>query len=189
MIQPDQQALALAAAGSDSMAEQRAAFTVLVGLHKDRLFQIVRRMTGNDDVALDLVQDVFANLWRARGQFDAAHSFGAWATRAAINRVRDWRRRHRVRAVLAGWLPLIDAPDPVDTAPLPDASASDRQRLATVAAALARLPTGLSAPLLLTSIDGLSHAEAAALLGLSRKAVELRIARARRQILADVGEA
>jgi RNA polymerase sigma factor CnrH len=189
MIPLDEQALAGAAASGDTLAAQRAAFTMLVGLHKDRLFQIVRRMTGNDDVALDLVQDVFANLWRARGQYDAAHSFGAWATRAAINRVRDWRRRQRVRAVLAGWLPLIDAPDPIDTAPLPDASAGDRQRLARVAAAIARLPTGLSAPLLLTSIEGMSHGEAAAVLGLTRKAVELRIARARKQIIGEVGEA
>jgi RNA polymerase sigma-70 factor (ECF subfamily) len=184
MILPDPEALAVAAAGGDV-----AAFTALVRLHKDRLFQIMRRMTGNDDVALDLLQDVFAGLWRARSQYDAAHSFGAWATRAAVNRVRDWRRRQRVRALVSGWLPLVDAPDPVDTAPLPDASTADRQRLARVAAAIARLPPGLSAPLLLTSIDGLSHAEAAALLGLTRKAVELRIARARRQILAEVGSA
>lgn len=184
MSAPDEQALARAAAGGEV-----AAFTALVGLHKDRLFQIMRRMTGNDDVALDLLQDVFANLWRARGQFDDRHSFGAWATRAAINRVQDWRRRQRVRALISGWLPLVDAPDPIDTAPLPDASAGDRQRLAQVAAAIARLPPGLSAPLLLTSIEGMSHAEVGALLGLTRKAVELRIARARRQIIAEVGEA
>jgi RNA polymerase sigma-70 factor (ECF subfamily) len=187
MIPLDQQALAQAAAGGTSRDEQWAAFSILVSLHKDRLFQIIRRMTGDDDAALDLLQDVFANLWRARGQYDAAYSFGAWATRTAINRVRDWRRRRRVRQLVAGWLPLVDAPDPPDPAPLPDASAADRQRLNLVAAAIARLPTGLSAPLLLTSIDGLSHAEAAALLGLSRKAVELRIARARKQILAEIG--
>ncbi len=184
MIPADEQALARAAAGGDT-----AAFTRLVGLHKGRLFQIIRRMTGSDDVAIDLLQDVFANLWRARARFDDRHSFGAWATRAAINRVRDWRRRQRVRQLVAGWLPLADAPDPPDPAPLPDASAADRQRLGAVAAAIARLPASLSAPLLLTSIEGMSHGEAATVLGITRKAVELRIARARRQIIAEVGEA
>jgi RNA polymerase sigma-70 factor (ECF subfamily) len=184
MTSADEQALARAAAGGDM-----AAFTRLVEMHKGRLFQIMRRMTGSDDIAIDLLQDVFANLWRARARFDDRHSFGAWATTTAINRVRDWRRRQRVRQLVTGWLPLTDVPDPPDPAPLPDASAADRQRLAQVADAIARLPASLSGPLLLTSIEGMSHGEAAAVLGLTRKAVELRIARARKQIIAEVGEA
>ncbi len=49
-------------------------------------------------------------------------------------------------------------------------------------AAIAALPANLKEPLLLRSIEGLSQAETAALLGISEKAVETRVYRARMKL-------
>ena len=49
---------------------------------------------------------------------------------------------------------------------------------------MSRLPPHLKAPLLLTALEGRSQSDAAGILGISVKAVETRVARARR-ILSD----
>ena len=70
-----------------------------------------------------------------------------------------------------------------------DATAADRQRIAEVARAIPQLPTQLKEPLILCAVDGLSQAEAATVLGISEKAVETRIRRARIRLSEFLGEA
>ena len=60
-----------------------------------------------------------------------------------------------------------------------EAAAIDRQSLSRTLAALDALPEALRAPLILCAIEGLSQSEAAEALGLSAKAIELRVRRAR----------
>ena len=52
--------------------------------------------------------------------------------------------------------------------------------------AIARLPRRLKEPLILTTLQGLSHKEAAAILGINAKAVEMRVYRARWRLAADL---
>ena len=71
-----------------------------------------------------------------------------------------------------------------------------RTAFARVEAAIAKLPRALKEPLMLTALEGMSHAEAGAILGLNAKAVEMRVYRARKQLaekldpgdLADISE-
>jgi RNA polymerase sigma-70 factor (ECF subfamily) len=48
--------------------------------------------------------------------------------------------------------------------------------------AITKLPRALKEPLILTALEGLSHKEAAELLGISAKAVEVRVYRAKRRL-------
>ena len=59
------------------------------------------------------------------------------------------------------------------------------RRLSRLNEEMSRLPPHLKAPLLLTALEGRSQSEAAGILGISVKAVETRVARARRR-LSDV---
>jgi RNA polymerase sigma-70 factor (ECF subfamily) len=52
--------------------------------------------------------------------------------------------------------------------------------------AIAELPAQLQEPLLLTAFEGMSQIEAGKALGISPKAVELRIYRARKQLAAAI---
>ena len=74
--------------------------------------------------------------------------------------------------------------DPAVTA---EAQAVDRDTLAHALAGIARLPTTLREPLLLCTVDGLSQAEAAEALGVSVKAIETRVRRARHALAALIG--
>ena len=86
----------------------------------------------------------------------------------------------------------LDAPEAQAVGdPAPDVGdhIDDRRRVRRLDAALSELPDGQRAPLLLAVLEGRSHAEIGQILGLSPKAVELRIARARKALLERVGPA
>jgi RNA polymerase sigma factor (sigma-70 family) len=68
-----------------------------------------------------------------------------------------------------------------------DDAASDRQELATVKRAIATLPMNLKEPLVLRTIEGFSQAETAEVLGISQKAVETRLYRARARLVERLG--
>ena len=174
MTDTDERALAAAAAGGSERA-----FSELMRRHKDRLFRIIRRLVSDEDAALEVLQDSFVAMWRSIGRLDPHRPFLAWATRIAINKSRDWRRRENVRRAIRAFLPVDTAAQQADPAPLADEQVAAARDVQRVAAALAEVPVHLREPLVLTAIDGLSYAEAADVLGISRKAVETRIARAR----------
>jgi RNA polymerase sigma-70 factor (ECF subfamily) len=66
--------------------------------------------------------------------------------------------------------------------PPADASATVDQALRRLESAIRTLPRQLKEPLVLTMLEGLSHKQAAALLGINAKAVETRVYRAKRQL-------
>jgi RNA polymerase sigma-70 factor (ECF subfamily) len=82
-------------------------------------------------------------------------------------------------------LPIEAGERIADPAADAEAQAIGRDDLAQTLARIARLPAALREPLLLCGVDDLSHAEAAEALGISAKAVELRIRRARAALAAD----
>lgn len=166
-----------------------AAFSRLMTATKGDLYRLVVRYAGDPDEALDLVQDTYAAAWLSIRRYDAARPFGAWLRTIALNKCRDWSRRRRVRRLVRGVVGL-DAPEAMrvgDPAPPAEDRLDDRRRMARLQAALETLPDGQRAPLLLSVLEGRSHSEIGDILGLSPKAVELRIARARRALLARLG--
>ena len=71
-----------------------------------------------------------------------------------------------------------------DTHAAPTAETHARADLAArrLETAIAQLPRALKEPLVLTTLEGLSHREAGAVLGINAKAVETRVYRAKRQL-------
>lgn len=177
---PERETLQAKAAGGDV-----AAFETLMRDTKASLYRFVRRYVGDADEAYDLVQEAYAGAWLAIRRYDPERSFDAWLRTIAINKCRDWSRRRRVRRMFWGG-PAFDSPEAQAVADgQPSVAehheAADQSR--RLHRAIAALPPKLKEPLLLTAIEERSQAEAAAILGLSVKAVETRTARAR-QILA-----
>ena len=79
----------------------------------------------------------------------------------------------------------LDAPEAMsigEDVPEAEERLDDRRRLDALNHALAALPDTLKAPLLLAVLEGRSHAETAGILGVTPKAVETRIARARQKL-------
>ena len=166
-----------------SLAGRQDAYAEIMRRHRKPVYRLIRGYTGNPEEALDLVQDSFISAFKHLDRYDQSRPFRAWLARIAINKCRDWSRRRAVRRIfLLGFAAseaIRSVPDPQPGA---DDSTADRQELDLLWNAVSRLPRSLKEPLILRTIDGLSQAETAAALGISEKAVETRIYRARRSL-------
>ena len=166
---------------AQALAGSGAAFATIVARHKAPLHRLVARIIGDEEEAVDVVQEAFVAAHTALARYDPARPMRAWLTRIAVNKARDWRRRRIVRRFVAMILP-DDAHEIAADTPAVDAIVGDRAELARVEAAIARLPAPLREILVLRTMEGLSQAEAADALGISAKAVEMRLYRARHRL-------
>ena len=163
---------------------ERAAFSELMRQTKAALFRVIRRYVGDEQEAWDLLQETYAAAWISIRRYDPARPFEAWLRTIALNKCRDWSRRRLVRRLIRGGLDLsspeaLAVPDGAESA---DDRMETARRLSRLNEEMSRLPPHLKAPLLLTALEGRSQSEAAGILGISVKAVETRVARARRRL-------
>jgi RNA polymerase sigma-70 factor (ECF subfamily) len=175
--EPDAELVRRARAG-----EQRA-FSQLMARHKHWVYRFVRRYVGDADEAYDVTQDAFVAAMSNLHRYDPTRPFDAWLRRIALNKCRDRARREAVRHAFG-----LSRRGPEETDAVADTAAGADETLAGNAAlkalnqAIAALPASLKEPLVLTALEGLSQKEAGAVLGLSAKAVEVRVYRAKRQL-------
>ena len=175
----DEQNIEVRAAGGD-----RAAFTALMTHTKADLYRFIRRYVGDEGEAQDVLQEAYASAWLAMRRYDPTRPFDVWLRSIALNKCRDWSRRRGVRRIVRGVMGL-DAPEARavgEVSPIPEDRLDDQRRAADLRRALSDLPDTLKAPLLLATLEGRSHAEVASILGVTPKAVETRIARARKAL-------
>ena len=176
--------LALRAKAGDEQA-----FTALVRRHKEPIYRLIRRYVGDAEDAYDLLQESFASAWLALKTFDASRPFDVWMRRVALNKCRDWSRRLAVRRLIRRTLTLdtSEALASTDLTPNPETIAIDREVLRQLERSIAALPARLKEPLILVTMDDMSHDAAAKLLGVSTKTIETRIYRARQRLAKALG--
>ena len=165
-----------------ALAGRQAAFSELLDRHRASVFRLVRGNTGDDDTALDVTQEAFIAAFAALKSYDGTRPFKSWVSRIAINKCRDWARRRAVRQFFSFALPIEAAMTIADETIPADQLLADRAELIRVQEAIAKLPMAIRTPLVLRTIDGLTEAETAHLLGISEKAVETRLYRARNKL-------
>ncbi len=165
-----------------ALAGRQAAYRELLGRHRDAVFRLVRGSIGDSDAALDVTQEAFIAAFAALKSYDGVRPFKTWVSRIAINKCRDWARRRAVRRFFSFALPLEAAATIVDESIPADQQLTDRAELARVREAITRLPNAIREPLILRTIEGLTQAETAQVLGISEKAVETRLYRARNKL-------
>ncbi|MBU4434246.1 MAG: RNA polymerase sigma factor [Alphaproteobacteria bacterium] len=170
-------ALARSAAEGDDKA-----FAVLVGRHKEPLYRLLRRYTGDSDEAYEAAHEAFISAWAALKRYDPNRSFGAWLRTIAVNKVRDRGRRKLVRRVIFGSKNLDDADvlEKADPAAGAEEEVLQDEQAKRLDRAVSRLPSALKEALILTAFEGLSQQEAAQMLGVSVKTIETRVYRARK---------
>lgn len=161
----------------------RKAFAQLVERHKGTIYRFVRRYVGQSDDAYDVLQDCFIAAWQALSRYDPTRPFLPWLRVIALNKCRDYGRRRRVRNLVLKAFTLEPNPAP-DTKEIE----SEAERLSQLDAAISRLDPFYKEPLLLTTVSGLSHIDAAAILQTTPKAIEMRLYRARKILLEDIGD-
>jgi RNA polymerase sigma factor CnrH len=176
-------ALAARAVGGDD-----AAFTALISRHKGWAFQFVRRYVGDPADAYDVLQETFFSAWRALARYQPDRPFEFWLRRIALNKCRDRNRREVVRRLIGTVINSEAAVEIADPKPGPAEVLDADQEMRQLEAHLHQLPRSLKEPLLLTALEGLSQQEAGLLLGVSAKAIETKVYRARRHLAQRYGK-
>lgn len=156
------------------------ALNVLMSRHKEPLFRFLFRSTRNETVARDLAQEAFVRAYFSIGNFRPRAKFGTWLFQIALNLSRDhFRSKHVKRASQHDPLAAAGGLEPVEPAADPSAGAVLAEKLDLVQQAIDGLPLGLKAAFLLTVIEERPQKDVAEILGVTVKAVETRVHRAR----------
>ena len=167
-----------AALAARALSGDDRAFAALISRHKEWLYRFIRRYVGDAEEAYDLLQETFVSAWSALRRYDADRPLSAWLRRIALNKCRDWNRRRLVRGFFYFAESLDKRAEQNVAVEVGDDDAAEIE-MKRLDRAIAALPTALKEPLLLTVFEGLSQRDASEALGISPKAVETRIRRAR----------
>jgi RNA polymerase sigma-70 factor (ECF subfamily) len=140
------------------------------------------RVVQNAHEAEELAQETFVRLYQHRDRFREGARFSPWlyaiAANLARNRLRWWRRRPAVS--LEAWTEFGgEAADEGNAGRAGSGALEQRERADAVREAVAALPVELREALVLCEYEGLTQAEGAEALGVTPKAVEMRLYRAR----------
>ena len=158
-------------------------FVQLFDEHFQRLYRYMSRLSGEPELALDVVQDAFVKLYE-RGSLP--NEPAAWLISVAMNLFRNEKstRSRRLRLLTSARVErtLADPPPPPDRA----ATVGDSRR--RVRSALEKLPER-ERWLLLLRAEGFRYREIASALKLNEASVGVLLARARRAFRAAYGEA
>ncbi len=153
------------------------AYEQLYRAHGARMKSIARNQLGNAHDAEDVVQEVFLKIHRSIGNFRGQSAFSTWIYRILLNSCYDVRRRRQRRPEtpeeeLAGPEGTYDPPAPRPNHPL---------RLA-LERCVERLGNDHRQVFLLFEVEGLSHAEIAATMGITEAASKNRLYQAKLQL-------
>ena len=145
------------------------AFGILYERHTPRLLQTAWRMVGGaQHAAEDAVQEAWVRACAALGEWRGDAPFAAWVRRIVIHVVLDTLRRDR-RLVDEFDEPCADAPS---------------DEWLDLESAIAALPAGYRAVLVLHDIEGFTHDEIGAQLGITSGTSKGQLFKARRAVRA-----
>jgi RNA polymerase sigma factor (sigma-70 family) len=175
-------------------AGEDRALDTLMSRHQEGLFRFVFRHISNEADAVEVTQDAFVRAYFNIEKFRPTAKFVTWLYHIAFNLCRDYARSQAYRYSSQTISTDVSVEKNEGQRPLlsnqrwPDQQTQDREKLRAVEKAISELPQDLKNPLILAALEGRSHADTGELLGISPKAVEMKVYRARKLLLKKMGE-
>lgn len=158
-------------------------FEHLLQRYNRRLYRVARAVLRNDVDAEDVVQEAWLRAFANLGQLAEPSRFSAWIGRIALYEA--WARARRDRRAGPGER---ESTTPPRAAVDPERTASNRESLRILEEAIDALPEKYRLALVLRGIEGLTAAEAARHLNVSRLTINTRFHRARALLRARLSE-
>ncbi|HSQ91638.1 MAG TPA: sigma-70 family RNA polymerase sigma factor [Nitrospiraceae bacterium] len=139
------------------------AFSQLYDHSSTLLFTLALRILGNRKEAVELLQDVYWEVWRKVSRYDVGRGTPvAWLITLTKSRAIDRLRARASRGYQArNSLEAETAAEVADPGPSPFETQADQELRAAVEAAVAGLPQAQQQAIELAYYEGLSHAEIA----------------------------
>lgn len=153
-----------------AQAGDRTAFAMLYRDHVARVHALCRRMLGDPGLAEELTQDAFVTAWKQLHTFRGEARFSTWLHRVAVNTVLSWQRKH------GPWLRWLRSDrDELPDQPVQESPGTTRD----LELAIARLPMRARQVFVLVDVEGYTHEEAGAALGINAGTSKSQLFRAR----------
>lgn len=166
---------------SEDLLIQRArdgdegAMRALWSRHAPHIDAVVRRLVGYDlDLAADVAQEVWIQIFRALPQYRGDSQFGTWAHRIAVNRTLNALRKTR-------RLANIETPMEEDTV-MVEQDQEGSSLMATIERAADQLSPGARAVFVLHDVEGYTHEEIAERLGITSGGSKSQLFKARAKL-------
>ncbi len=171
----NQDSLVRAAQGGD-----RQAFEQLLGQCYDQVYRFALKWSGAVADAEDISQLACIKLGRSIGQFRFESAFSTWLYRLVVNCARDWQRsqqRHEHQPIAE-----TSGDDPWPNPASADGEAEAAIYLEQILARVDSIGQGFRETLVLVFGEGLSHRQAAEVLGVRESTVSWRIHEIRKKL-------
>ncbi len=170
----DERDLVTRALHGDAAAER-----ALYDAHVGRVYRLAYRLAGDDDLARDITQDTFVRVFERLSVFRHESAFATWlhhiALSVALNTLEKIQRIQRREGPLDEGL-TIAAPE----------RRADPDLRARMAAAIDALPPGYRAVFIMHDIEGYTHEEIGAALGVQSGTSKAQLFRARARLRAQL---
>ena len=144
-----------------------------------RLKRTLTAVLGDPAAAEDCVQETFVRAFRAWSRWTPDAPAEAWLHRIALNRAHSYRRTMALQGI-AEVIKRLGRPEPI-------ADPADGLAPSELMRALARLPSKLSATIVLRYYHGYTNREIATAFGISERMVGLRLVDAKRRLRRSLG--
>jgi RNA polymerase sigma-70 factor (ECF subfamily) len=142
--------------------------------HSPHIDAVVRRLVGDPDLAADIAQEVWIQIFRALPSYRGDSQFGTWAHRIAVNRTLNALRK--VRRIEKIETDIEDSTASIE-------HDSERAMLAaSIQDAAARLSPGARTVFLLHDVEGFTHEEIAEQLGITAGGSKSQLFKARAKL-------
>lgn len=150
--------------------------------YQSRLYAVARRQIGNNEDALDAVQEILIHFDESLPKFKGESSLYTWTFRLAMNVCLNYKRKHSRANQYAPLdektinIGLLTSESPADN---PDTMCRTRFRQYVVEQALLELPEAQRAVLVLCDLEEMTAPQVAQVLEINPNAVKSRLRRAR----------
>ena len=162
----DEKALLIEIAAGDDRA-----FEKLYDLYKERFYSLALKMTGSDEVAQDIVQDVFLSIWNRRECLAEVDHPSSYFFTVVYRRIYQHYRLIALEKKLSQVVPFVNKP--VNTT---DEMVLARESDDLISRAVAKLPPRQRLVFKLTKQEGLSREDVARRLHVSPHTVKNQLA-------------
>jgi len=154
----------------------RDASRALYDAHARRVHRLAFRMCGDEDMARDLTQDTFLRVFQKLHTFRGEAAFSTWVHRIAVSvTLNGMRKQKRIDR-------YHDALDETGELPAPPNADIEPDLRARLASAIDALPPGCRTSVVLHDLEGYTHVEIAAMLGIAEGTSKARLFDARTRL-------
>ena len=150
---------------------------ILFERYQVSLYNFFLRLTGNRGSSEDLVQEVFLRILKYRRTYQGTSTFNVWMYQIARNAHIDYLRKKKEEVPLEERWAEVE-----DRELAPDEEMEQKQDIALVRKALAKLPVKKREILILSRFQNLKHREIAELFGCDPGTVKTTVHRATKEL-------